>query len=398
MNTALLVLAALAPAVALLIYIYLKDRKEKEPFGLLALLFFCGVAICFPAATIEGWLAQLIDKLFAPFVVTSNGTTGLPAGWFYLYQFVNAFFGVALVEEGLKWAVVLLFTRKNKNFNCLFDGIVYAVVTSLGFAAFENVLYCINNGWTTAIMRAVLSVPGHAFFGVLMGLYYSWWRVYSAADAYETKYQLRTRRRTPDKIKPGKYLFLSLLVPIVAHGLYDFACFTNAWWSTFLLIGVVVFLYVFCLLRVRQMSKTDGDVDDLAKEAFRKRYPGVDPEEGDATEGGIEPPTEPTGTKKPPADGKGAKVLRFPSGDKYVGPLVDGKMSGEGVYYFASGGKYEGSFENGKFNGYGVYISPKGGRYEGNWKDNKRHGKGTYYFASGRVQAGLWEAGEFVGE
>ena len=71
------------------------------------------------------------------------------------------------------WNVVV---RKNKYFDERIDGIVYAVAISMGFAAFENVLYLVDNyeEWlSVGLSRAVLSVPGHYAFAVLMGYYYS---------------------------------------------------------------------------------------------------------------------------------------------------------------------------------------------------------------------------------
>lgn len=51
------------------------------------------------------------------------------------------------------------------------DGIIYAVAASLGFATVENIAYVLEGGFAVGVLRAVLSVPGHAFFGALMGFY-----------------------------------------------------------------------------------------------------------------------------------------------------------------------------------------------------------------------------------
>ena len=40
---------ALAPALALALYIYWKDKHEKEPVGVLVMCFIFGVLICIPA-------------------------------------------------------------------------------------------------------------------------------------------------------------------------------------------------------------------------------------------------------------------------------------------------------------------------------------------------------------
>ena len=72
-NDILLVCAALFPAVALCIYIFKKDRVEKEPIGLLLGLLLLGGLICFPAAEIESVIFELFDSIFTPFTVEYEG-------------------------------------------------------------------------------------------------------------------------------------------------------------------------------------------------------------------------------------------------------------------------------------------------------------------------------------
>lgn len=127
LNDILLVCAALFPAVALCIYIFKKDRVEKEPIGLMLGLLLLGGLICFPAAEIEGVLFNLFDMFFLPFTVEYEGELYLFGTTFKIYNACKYFVGVALVEEGSKFLVLFLLTRKNKNFNSLFDGLIYAV-------------------------------------------------------------------------------------------------------------------------------------------------------------------------------------------------------------------------------------------------------------------------------
>ncbi|MBQ1224165.1 MAG: PrsW family intramembrane metalloprotease, partial [Oscillospiraceae bacterium] len=136
LNEILLVCAALLPALVLCIFVFIKDRVEKEPFSLLLLLFILGVISCFPAAEIEGVLFSALDGIFAPFTYVKDGVTYLSGISYYIYHALKYFIGVALVEEGVKFLALFLVTRNNKNFNCLFDGLIYSVFVSLGFAAF----------------------------------------------------------------------------------------------------------------------------------------------------------------------------------------------------------------------------------------------------------------------
>ena len=75
----------------------------------------------------------------------------------------------ALVEESLKLAVLGRYSARHDAFDEAFDGIVYGVAASLGFAAAENLLYVLQHGFGTAIARALMAVPMHAACGVLMG-------------------------------------------------------------------------------------------------------------------------------------------------------------------------------------------------------------------------------------
>lgn len=115
---------------------------------------------------------------------------------------IQAFFVAALPEESFKLLALWWALRKNPYFDEHFDGIVYAVCVGLGFAAIENLLYVFNEeDWvTTAVIRSLLSVPGHYAFAVLMGYYYS---LYHFVDP------------------SPKIAACILIIPIVTHGIYD---------------------------------------------------------------------------------------------------------------------------------------------------------------------------------
>lgn len=262
LNEILLVCAALFPAIALCIYVFKKDRVDKEPIGLLFVLLAFGALICFPAAEVETFLFQWIDSFFSKFGVEQDGTYYLPEMVFKIYNAIKYFIGVALVEEGFKFLVLFFVTRNSKHFNSLFDGLIYAVFVSLGFAALENVFYVLENGWVNAVMRALMSVPGHMFFAVLMGYFYSLWHMCEKA-----KQQERALKRA-GAIDPRRaefssagYLASALLVPILAHGLYDYFCTIGTLLATVALYAFLIFLYIYCFGRIKKMSK--GDMTDV---------------------------------------------------------------------------------------------------------------------------------------
>lgn len=141
-------------------------------------------------------------------------------------QFLNAFFLVALVEESSKFIFVRFILYPNKNFNEPFDGIVYALMVSLGFATFENILYTFKFGIETGIIRMFTAVPAHASFGILMGFFLG-----------KAKF---THRRE------FYYAFVALAVATIFHGAYDYFWFIayvpGIWVGAILslIIGVVL--------------------------------------------------------------------------------------------------------------------------------------------------------------
>lgn len=271
-----LIFAALFPALFLCVYVYRKDRVEKEPLGLLLKLFLLGAISCFPAAYVESFFEPVIDFLFSGVrVIRDNKIYYSTKTAFYAYHYIYQFFGVALVEEGFKFLILLRLTKNNKNFNCLFDGIIYAVFVSLGFAALENVLYVVQYGWHTAFARAVLSVPGHMFFAVMMGYNYSLWHITERAGRIERRLadQGVISVRTPFNANP--YKVSSLLIPMLAHATYNFSCSMPSWGGAILLYGFVIFMYIFCFKKINKFSRCDSKDTNWANRMVSQKYPGV---------------------------------------------------------------------------------------------------------------------------
>lgn len=224
----ILLYLAILPSIVLGVFVWWKDRVEKEPFGLLALLFAGGLG-----SIIVTLIVSFFGMIFCP-PLFSMETDNL------ILLFLQAFIGVALVEESSKWLFLWLITWKNKEFTHIYDAIVYAVFVSLGFATLENILYVFQGGLGTALMRAVLSVPMHAFCGVFMGYYYGL--------AKQT--QINNRQ---DLV--GKNIFLSIFVPMLLHGFFDFCLFTENVLFTGIFFVFVVILYVIAFMKIAQLSK-----------------------------------------------------------------------------------------------------------------------------------------------
>lgn len=274
-NVWFLVAAALLPAVILAIYIFKKDRVEKEPFGLLLKLLLFGVISVIPVLFVGELVTELINEMFSVNgALDEYGITDLSGNKYYLYHIAKWFIGVALIEEGSKLCFLVLGTRKNKNFDHLFDGVIYAVFVSLGFAGFENIFYVLDYGFGNAVMRGIVAVPGHAFYGVMMGCYYSFWHISELAGEMEnTLKDYGVISKNIAGISSTKFKVLSLVVPTLAHGLYDFCCSVGDTWAIMLFYGFVIFMYVYCFKKIKAFSAADGTDYTYATILLAKKYP-----------------------------------------------------------------------------------------------------------------------------
>ena len=156
---------------------------------------------------------------------------------------IDAFLIVALAEEGCKLLCLRLFTWKNEEFDCNFDGIVYAVFVSLGFAALENIMYLQSYGLSIAFQRAILSIPGHMTFSVFMGHHYSKAR----------KAMIYGR---PDEAK--RSLGTALFMAVILHGFYDYCLMSNFEVLYYVFFAFVVILDIVSIKVIKRESANDA--------------------------------------------------------------------------------------------------------------------------------------------
>ena len=228
-----LLLAALIPPLFLVVKIYQMDKIEKEPVGLIVRLLIFGALTCIPAAIIESFGEGIISSF-------------IPQGTIF-YYLVEAFLVVAWAEEGVKHFILKRLTWRHPAFDYHFDAVVYATAASLGFAALENIMYVmgvgsVSEGLSVAASRGLLSIPGHCIFGIFMGIYYG---------------KAKHASLTGDRAKEKSLMRLSMVVPVLLHGFYDFCLFTQN--STFIVIFLifVVALDVVAFRSIRQYSRED---------------------------------------------------------------------------------------------------------------------------------------------
>lgn len=213
-----LFLLAIVPVFIIILYIYIKDKYEKEPIRLLVYNFLLGAIVSVIITTL---LYILID---IPLPLTNQDSIS--------EQFIKAFFVVGLSEEFSKYIIIRYYSQPNEEYNEPFDGIVYAVMVSMGFAATENIMYVLQGGMEVAIVRAFTAVPAHATFAILMG--------YFMGKAKFSKNRIVLN-------------LTGLFLAVLFHGAYDFFLFID--FVPGIWIGAFLSLFIGILLARKAIRK-----------------------------------------------------------------------------------------------------------------------------------------------
>ena len=224
----ILIVAAVVPAIGLMIYVYKADHLEKESPAMLWRLVIGGVLSSLIALVLEKVLSLLLN------LTVSSASAA--------YNIILYFIIVAFSEEGAKYFMLRRLSWRSPEFNCQYDGVVYAVFISLGFAIWENISYVLSYGFATAVVRAVTAIPGHACFGVFMGVFY----------ALAKKYSLRQQ-----KGQSTLFHVLAVVIPGLLHGTYDYIATKEDTSFNWVFIVFVVILFVISFLLIRKVSRSD---------------------------------------------------------------------------------------------------------------------------------------------
>jgi len=221
MNVVLIILLSLAPCVAVVLYIYFKDKYEPEPLKLLLISFFLGI--------ISFLLTLAIDKLLYSLVELDPQNV--------LHQAIRAFVFVGIIEESCKFLFLRTVLYPNKEFDEPFDGIVYSVMIGMGFATIENLIYGFGGGGGIAIVRMFSAVPAHGLFAILMGFFVG------RAKFINSRKNLN--------------IFFGLLVAVIFHGIYDYFLFLSFVAGIWVLAGVALVI-AYILSRISMKIHQDA--------------------------------------------------------------------------------------------------------------------------------------------
>ena len=240
----ILIIIAVLPALILLGFIYMRDRKEKPPVKLMVLLLALGAGTIIPAA-----IAEFIGQLIVAQTDTDHQTMLL----------VLCFLVIGIVEELGKYLVTVCTTWKSREFQHSYDGVIYMVCASLGFAILENILYVASGGIGTGILPAFTAIPLHCTVGVIMGALY--------AKGREAAY-------AGDRAGMIGFMAWAYIVPVFIHGLYDYLVMaasyeyiSEAW--VFLILGV---MYVLSIFLIFYCSAHDRRIDGRPETADYGMY------------------------------------------------------------------------------------------------------------------------------
>ncbi|MED4127098.1 MULTISPECIES: glutamic-type intramembrane protease PrsW [Shouchella] len=208
------VIAALAPAMALFSYVYLRDSFSRGAMFLVLRIFIIGALLVLPISVIQ-------------FALTEEEMITEPL--------IKAFLLYGLIEEGLKWLMLFIFAYQHGQLRQPLDGIVFGVALSLGFATVENSLYMIAYGFDHVLPRTLLPTTAHAVYGIVMGYYIG-----------RAKYH-RSKRRL--------FLVLAAVFPMILHGSYDYILMDFGHYFLLLMIPFMVGLWLLAIWKIKKANK-----------------------------------------------------------------------------------------------------------------------------------------------
>jgi protease PrsW len=224
---------AVIPGLLIAWLIFRADRHERESWFPLLVCFMLGMIVTVPVMFVQEWIHKL----------GADDPSSL------IWALFSSFLVIALVEELFKFLVLVAFPYRQPFFNEPLDGIVYAMMIGMGFATLENLLYALEFGIPTVLLRGLTAVPTHAVCAVMMGYF---------VGKAKFKKDAKTSR---------KMLFSGLLLAFSVHGIYDFFIIQEIYdW----LIGFSILTLLVSLVFALKMFKEE---QQESEEMWRERHP-----------------------------------------------------------------------------------------------------------------------------
>ena len=244
-----LYIATIFPPIFFGILIW-KSDKFPEPGKFLIASFLLGVSISFPLHLFimisEDHIAPMLGLNLEAITAWNEGAwkednAVYPAA----ERTFMSFFRAAFLEEGIKFALLLFFCVRLSDLNEPMDAIVYGAAIGLGYAAIENLGYLqsgnFENAWTLSMVKVrYIPLVMHLGFGVLMG-----WLL--SLNLFE--------ERSP--FKRRVMLILSLAVPVVLHGSYNYL----RAFEIFPIITLILVIGIIYFYRREQLKRITEDMD-----------------------------------------------------------------------------------------------------------------------------------------
>lgn len=235
-NKVLLLFVAILPVVLLGIYIYNKD-KNKEPKHTVMKMFIGGLL----SAVMTIIITILINHVFPWLDLDYNNYSSIGL-------LIYAFLMISMIEEFSKWIILYFLSYHDKEFDELYDMIIYSTFVSLGFAAIENIIYVFDYGFSVALLRIFSAVPSHVAMAVFMGYFLSM-----------AKYEFVNKNHKAH----NKNMILSIIIPVLLHGLYDYVLLLKNEYIIFLFVPFIMIVYIIAYNRLNKLSKSTVNLNNM---------------------------------------------------------------------------------------------------------------------------------------
>ena len=224
-----------------------KIDKDKEPSKVLINIFVVSVVV----GLIGGLFSSAVDK----FLSTLNFNS------IFVYNVVRLLFVIALTEEVCKFIPAKFIGMNSKYHSSFYDTLIYFAFSGLGFACIENIMYVMTFTVKTALVRGILSVPGHILFSVLLGIFIA----------------LANREKQKNNNKSNEksiiYTTLGFTIASVTHALYNYGLAQNGLTKAIIVfIMYIVGIYLIFIIKEVSRVNTFYIKDDIFKEVLKFKY------------------------------------------------------------------------------------------------------------------------------